>query len=465
MADQSRKGLILERRRMAHTLCTNTKPAIKRAASVALALAASGASAAFAAGNHHICYQEYNDASRLTLVAQCRSDTPGVYCEIQQITAMNYHPWTPPPVGNSVVRKFVAYGSGLHQVEIAFSDGTRRECSTYLRTGGAPNQGAYDATPPELIGYTTDASGLVTTGVWSSRTRNPDTIKSNRITVPGDFVVVGGGAAGTNAPYGAFVSQAYPDDSYVGYGRATRDWKVETRHSVVYEPHTNTAYAIGMKIEGVDDRTLNKLVAMTSAASAYTEQHPKASVYAPASTRVLGGGTMASVHGYSPTGFGQNLTASAPLDNRLFRCVPAFFVPPQPCAPLKLTGWHGASKEHGDYYPGGLNVWVIHMPETITVLTPKGMRNYNVETTVRTTRSLVEGQPSTTTPGVSGEYALTAAGALVDWWRTGSAGNLLWKLAPRGDIAGAEVASKDHVWSSPSAISGYAVGVKLVPAP
>jgi hypothetical protein len=72
--------------------------------------------------------------------------------------------------------------------------------------------------------------------------------------------------------------------------------------------------------------------------------------------------------------------------------------------------------------------------------------------------------PSIVVAGSPGEFALTAVGANVDWGMfTGGAGNLLWKLLPRPDIAGVEVASKDHWIYSPATITGYAVGAKLVP--
>ena len=56
-------------------------------------------------------------------------------------------------------------------------------------------------------------------------------------------------------------------------------------------------------------------------------------------------------------------------------------------------------------------------------------------------------------------------GALVDWQSTGASGNLIWELATRADIAGVDVASKDHAFPSPAAITGYAIGMKRIPVP
>ena len=73
--------------------------------------------------------------------------------------------------------------------------------------------------------------------------------------------------------------------------------------------------------------------------------------------------------------------------------------------------------------------------------------------------------------GYASYYALTGIGASVDWKRYNAAGNLtsfgnlVWKLEPRADLGGASVASKDHIVASPAAITGYAIGIKLVTPP
>jgi hypothetical protein len=75
-------------------------------------------------------------------------------------------------------------------------------------------------------------------------------------------------------------------------------------------------------------------------------------------------------------------------------------------------------------------------------------------------------QPGVVIAGSPGEYALTGIGAFVHWDQgPSSLGNLLWKLKPRADIAGAEVGSTDHGGVSPASIDGFAIGIKLVPGP
>jgi vibriolysin len=79
--------------------------------------------------------------------------------------------------------------------------------------------------------------------------------------------------------------------------------------------------------------------------------------------------------------------------------------------------------------------------------------------------SPVAQHPAVVVNGRRGEFALVGVGAFVDWESYGLAGNLLWKLQPRPDLAGVEVGSKDHSIYSPATVTGYAVGLKLVQGP
>jgi hypothetical protein len=103
------------------------------------------------------------------------------------------------------------------------------------------------------------------------------------------------------------------------------------------------------------------------------------------------------------------------------------------------------------------------MPASIQVWTPSGTRTFGVEGFGRGSSSSVAAHPSIVVAGRSGEFALTGVGAYVNWRSHGWAGNLLWKVVPRADVAGVEASSKDHAYSSPATIAGYAIGAKLVP--
>jgi hypothetical protein len=302
------------------------------------------------------------------------------------------------------------------------------------------------ATAPLLTGYTTDQSGLLMTGIWSSQTTNALRVQSNTIGVPKDFVLVGGGALGTNYPSGALISKMSPTGDL-----EKREWRVQTQDALSPQPHNNETYAIGMKIEGLPVVDLRNLVAWNFGGST-PAAHPTAQVLPIAGyPNVIGGGAEAFAVAYPQTG--QFLTASS--------AIPAIYVCPNGhCIESRgATGFYAASKDHGVSAPGHVGVWVSSMPQTIQV----DGRNYTVETFALGVVSGVAAHPSIVVAGRSGEFALTGVGAYVDWQSNGWAGNLLWKVVPRADIAGVEASSKDHAYSSPATIAGFALGVKLVP--
>jgi hypothetical protein len=427
---------------------------------LATVLAAITTSTAFAQGHHQICYQGPSWNSQPTVVVHCRSDVPGVSCSVSlQATPAGYFP---PAAGASTVESFRAQPGSVHTATIDFSDGSQRTCTTQVAPlhqgfGGAFTRMA--ATVPLLIGFTTDQSGLLTTGIWSSQTTNPERVQHNVIAVPWDFVLVGGGALGSNYPSGALISKMAPDGD-----SQNREWRVLTQDALVAQPHDNESFAIGMKIEGVTIANLRNLVAWKSAGSDASNPngmpHPTAQVRAlngfPA---ILGGGVKA--YAYASPQTGQFLTASSAIPAGYGNCL--WWGGGFRCESIGATGWYAASKDHGVSAPGGMNVLLSSMPDTISVNTPAGPRNFRVETFAMGLTSGVAAHPSIVVGGRSGEFALTGVGAAVDWQSHGPYGNLLWKVVPRADIAGVEASSKDHAYSSPATITGYVLGVKLVP--
>jgi len=422
---------------------------------IATIVAAITTSTAYAAGYHQICYQVpfYNNVP--TFVVQCRSDIPGVTCSISVPAAgSGYYP---PPAGASTVASYQGLHGTSYTATISFSDGTQRSCTTSLNGYGASaGNGAAVATTPgataaTLTGYTTDQSGLLMTGIWSSRTQNPLRVQKNSVYVPRDFVLIGGGALGSDYPSGALISKMYPTGDL-----EKREWRVETQDALSAQPHDNETYAIGMKIEGMSVFTLRPLVAW-SAGSSGTAANPTSQILPPAGYgAVLGGGAYTFTN-YPYTG--QFLTASS--------AIPAIygFCWRRVCGESSgATGWWAESKDHGISAPGSVTSYLSSMPTSIQLWTPSlGTHTFQVQTYGRGVTSAVAAHPAITVSGLSGEFALTGVGASVDWRSYGQYGNLLWKIVPRADIAGVEASSKDHVWSSPATITGYALGVKLVP--
>jgi hypothetical protein len=420
---------------------------------IAVVLTALTASSAYAAGHHQICYQGPHYNSLPTVVVQCRSDVPGVSCSISLPAA--HSGYFPPAAGASTVETFQGSPGTTYTATIDFSDGTQRKCSTslagYYTSVGAAYTRMAGATVPLLTGYTTDESGLLMTGIWSSQTTNAQRVQANTIGVPKDLVLVGGGALGTNYPSGALISKMSPTGDL-----EKREWRVQTQDALSPQPHNNETYAIGMKIEGVATVDLRNLVAWNYGGSNYAA-HPTAQVSPIAGyPAVLGGGAEAFAQAYPQTG--QFLTASSAIPAVYGLCWNGR------CGESSgATGFYAASKDHGISAPGYVGVWVSSMPQTIQVYTAAGLRNFRVETFGRGVTSGVAAHPSIVVAGRSGEFALTGVGAYVDWQTYGWYGNLLWKVVPRADIAGVEASSKDHAYSSPATVTGYALGVKLVP--
>src|SRR5262249_13540228 len=140
---------------------------------------------------------------------------------------------------------------GVYVGNISFSDGTSRTCtlevpaSAYLKA----NSGVQLRT---LVGFNTDESGLVMTGVWQSTSAAADQAYVE-VVVPPDFVAVGGGAEGTESPYGTLVNESL-------HYNVAQTWLAAA--------HSNTpvglaaqlspviGWGIGLKIEGIDRTTL-----------------------------------------------------------------------------------------------------------------------------------------------------------------------------------------------------------------
>jgi hypothetical protein len=285
------------------------------------------------------------------------------------------------------------------------------------------------------------------TAVWTLRSNQNASVVGQVVWVPADFVAVGGGVVGAETPAGALATASYP---YLDL--ELRKWTVRTQDDIYPQPHDNDAYVIGLKIEGLDVYTLRTLFTNASGLNnPMWVANPSASASVPAGFITLSGGA----HGWGPWGNGQYLTASYPnVLRNLCR--------PWPCEQqYSVTGWTGISKDHGVSVPGNVSPYLFAIKSQFSI----GGSTYHVVGSVTAAASAVAEHPSATVAGLPGEYALTGIGAYVDWQPYGWAGNLIWKLLPRPDIAGAEVASKDHGYYSPATITAYAIGIKLVPGP
>lgn len=337
-----------------------------------------------------------------------------------------------------------------------FADGTERPCSTFVWSidAGFARAVASDSGPtlPQLVGYTTDGSGLLMTGIWSSFTTVPRSTviaprvaQTNTIVAPFDFVVVGGGGVGARVPNGALLTRT----ERTGWSQ----WTVSTQDTPEFpELHNNQTLVIGMKIEGLAREELAAMVTVTEAPSGVNAtNHPHAEVLPPLGHVVLGGGAVSRSLAFPQ--FGQLLTMSAPIPILMGFCWQGR------CGEDSgAIGWRAQSKDHLTPAPGWVIVSVVSMPDQIDL---DGQR-FRVEQYARGVTSPIAAHPTIIVPGMSGQFALTGVGGRANW-PPPQAGSLLWQLLPRPDLAGVQVSSKDHGWPSPVSITGYTIGVRLVP--
>ncbi len=439
----------------------------RRSVALAAFVAAAAASSVAFAGDHQICYQDQTSSTgNMNVIFGCRSDTPGVTCTINTPLSANFV-WTP---AGYVKKMNVGTLSGSYSATISWSDGTYRSCDVSVLDPslgqGAPSAGA------QLVGYTTDASGFLMTAVWTHRSNVNQERVAQTMSVPWDMVAIGGGVVGAETPAGALV--------YMSRGTQDlekRQWMVGTSDLLYPQPHDNDAYIIGLKIQGLDPaagmgrtQTLRSMISEQQGAFDPNNWLPMPSgTENPASGTVLLSG---GVYGWNPWGINQYATNSYP------NVVPVFCSPVlgSGCVPHnEAFGWTSTSKDHGIASSGRVTV-DLH---TINVQFTINGSTFHVAQSVFSATSGLAEHPSIVVNGAPGEYALTGIGAYVDWMSyippgtiLGTAadpyllyGRLLWKLEPRPDIAGVEVGSKDHAYVAPATITGYAVGIKLVPGP
>jgi len=404
------------------------------------ALAVALAPASALAGLHQICYQDPSQNGTLTAVFECRSDDPAISCTIAA-PHLSYV-WIQTGPGFEK-RKVTLPMSATYTGSVTFTSGATRSCTVEVLDPALGLGGGPASAGSVLVGFTTDESGRLSTGVWRLRSNVNQRRVGQTLKVPGDFVAVSGGVVGAELPYGALVYKSAPTRD-----AELRGWSVGTQDAAYAQPHDNDAYAVGLKIEGLDVHTLRSLVAFQEVGSGSTwVASPSATATEAGGTVLLGGGLDA--FGYGTGFFGQYATTTRPVWSWKFCLWYAH------CSPY---AWTATSKDHLISSPGWVVSKLVALPAQISI----GGVTYWVVTDVRTARSpAAVPHPTATVAGSPGEYALAGIGAWVDWQPYGWAGNLLWKLQPRPDIAGAEVGSKDHGIASPAVITAYLVGVKL----
>ncbi|MFE7074235.1 hypothetical protein ACFU96_29515 [Streptomyces sp. NPDC057620] len=278
-----------------------------------------------------------------------------------------------------------------------------------------------------------DASGLITTAAFRNRAgRDQQHFTDLRADVDGDMVAIGGGARAVDSPQGALLTASYPADD----GTA---WLASSKDHNVPQPHRLTAFAIGMRIDGVSrDRLAGGLLTVVRTRSAHAA-HPFASARVPEGHTLIGGGFR--VNWRDPRGGhteGNLATGSFPRAG---------------------GAWTARSKDHRVSSPCTIDAYAVCLKSSFVI---DGVR-YTVD--VRTDFAESDGGP---VPHPSAALSLPATGHVL----TGigaealptEPGSLLWQLEPTADGTGPGVRSgaKDHGEWSPDTLCAWVLGIRLI---
>ena len=300
---------------------------------------------------------------------------------------------------------------------------TVNSCLTTALAIAINNLTALDTPSGKKLNTFHDLSGKVTVSVFSRQSSSAlQRYMDFGVTVDPDMVCVGGGVIGAEFPEGGFLTASYPNDDLSG-------WLVSAKDQVKADQFLLTAFAIGLKIDGMTREQLINNISVTFADSAAAE-HPEAFVSVPRGYVLISGGFRVASY------MGNLGTASFPDNDN--------------------ATWRARSKDHLVADSTTIRAYAIGLSQ---VLPDIGLVTVQIE---NTTSSPEVPHPASTTILPQG-FAITGGGAEVHY---SGAGNLLWKLEPtQTDSQDFTAASKDQVESDPATITSYVLGIRIDGAP
>lgn len=226
--------------------------------------------------------------------------------------------------------------------------------------------------------------------------------------VPSDFIVVGGGAYTFDwiNQGGAYLYESRPDEGLT-------KWMASSKDHINSDVHNITAYAIGMKIDGVDPAYLRSKIHYHPVTSNQPANHPHASYTIPQNCLLLGGGA----YDYWQT-WGNMLVASYPQS---------------------YDTWYAEGKDQKYAEATNITVYAIYI-ENISFpnvgylhVSSANSSSFSVESNARSTQVVT---PNT--------WALTCPGGFESYY---SWGRLMTFLYPSSSTS-VELGSKD-IWGYP----------------
>lgn len=348
--------------------------------------------------------------------------------------------------------------------------------------------GAADGT---LTGFSSDETGLVSTGVWQRDVSDRQQVSP---TVPWDFIVSGGGFV--QADPQAFIRRAGYFDTQPGAGK---QWVVNSsRDNSTADPRSLTAYTVGLRIHGIPPRrrpgemfpdpniALDELLQFRSGDSDENQQSSgnlaltHATLITAASDRVIIGGGIRSILPPIPSNKAQAIIETAPVDLTAFLC--SIAINPSSLCRLSRgvqgpTAWSAVATDNGltrttNAVEGQILTLPISIPRSETVLINGretslvrwyGVASRFVESTAPRRTSRRPGQCTTVATGLRGEYAVTSAGAAsVPARGSGSSSAIrLAEVVPLLNEGGAQASASRC--SRNETIKAFANGIKLFP--
>lgn len=229
------------------------------------------------------------------------------------------------------------------------------------------------------------------------------------VTVPKTFKIVGGGAFDHWGGAGNLLTASYPKDQHT--------WFAAGKAHEVASPASLTAYALAISDPN------NEWDVVIKSETSNPDPHPQAVATLPEGYTMTGGGAFVNWHGA-----GNLLTASFPTSD---------------------ASWEARSKDHDISDPAAITAFVIGIRHR----TPKVTVRHHIQNAT----SAVVPHPAVQVH-LDASWTLTGGGALDQW---NGAGNLLTASFPSANSTWF-AAGKDHVVSSPAAITAFAIGIRII---
>ncbi len=296
---------------------------------------------------------------------------------------------------------------------------TINSCQTTALAIAINNFTALDTPSGKKLNTFHDLSGKVTVSVFSRQSSSAlERYIDFGVTVDPDMVCVGGGVIGAEFPEGGLLTASYPNDDLSG-------WLVSAKDHVNADQFLLTAFAIGLKIDGMTREQLMNNINVTFADSAAAD-HPEAFVSVPRGYVLISGGFRVASY------LGNLGTASFPDNDN--------------------ATWRARSKDHLVADSTTIRVYAIGLSQLLpvgSVTVQIGQQEFAKAEHPQATANLGQG------------FAITGGGAKVDY---SGAGSLLWKLEPtQTDSQDFTAASKDQVEPDPATITSYVLGIRITP--